>query len=65
MQLLYVPLEIADGPRVARREMSGGTAAAAQFPCSDNATPRSAQVRGVCFSGAGQAGRPVSGRDAS
>ncbi len=57
MQSLYVPLEIADGPRVARREMSGGTAAAAQFPCSDNATPRSAGPGRLLFRG--RPGRPA------
>lgn len=59
MQPFSVPLEIADGPRPARAEVSGGTAALVHQTCSDKATPRTVKARGVRISGpARQAGTP-------
>ena len=57
MQPLSASLEIAVGPQQARPEMSGGELAIVLHDCSDNATPRTLQARGVRFHGpARQAG---------
>ena len=63
MQPLSASLEIAVGPQQARPGMSGGELAIVLHDCSDNATPRTLQARGVRFHGpARQAG--ISGTDA-